>query len=327
MRILILGGSGFIGRNLVNQLSRTDHIITSLDSVKEELHENVRYIQADVRDIDTSDLVSQTDLVIDLIAYANPGLYVSDPLNTFHICFTENLKIVELCVKHKKKLIQFSTCEVYGDHGNSSEAWNEQQTKFITGPTHEIRWIYSNAKQTLERLIHAYGTLHSLEYTIIRPFNFIGHDIDFLPSEQPGCPRVFSHFLDAIIHCGTMRLVDGGNQKRAYTYIDDAIECIVKIIENPAASKSKIFNIGTPSNETSITNLAKLMIDTAIQNEWISRAPDIISTPGEEFYGKGYADITRRIPCIDSVCDAVNWKPTTTLSDTILFSMKPWFNG
>ena len=187
-------------------------------------------------------------------------------------------------------------------------------------------WIYSSAKQTLERLIYAYGIQHSLEYTIIRPFNFLGHDIDYLPSTQPGCPRVFSHFLDAILNDGTIKLVNGGEQKRAYTYIADAIECIVKIINKPTACKNKIFNIGSPDNETSIANLAKLMTDTAIENEWISNKIKIQSTTGDQFYGTGYADITRRIPCINSICNAVNWKPKTTLRDTILYSMKPWFN-
>lgn len=326
MKILILGGSGFIGRNLVGSLANTEHIVVSLDSVPNTPQDNVTYIQTDIRNTDMNELVSASDLVIDLIAYANPSLYVSDPLNTFNICFTENLKIVELCTKYKKRLIQFSTSEVYGDHGDKSTAWNEHETTFITGPTHEIRWIYSSAKQTLERLIYAYGTQRELKYTIIRPFNFLGHDIDYLPSAQPGCPRVFSHFLDAILNNGTIKLVNGGAQKRAYTYIDDAIECIIKIINKPTACENKIFNIGSPNNETSIANLAELMIETAIANEWISDKTMIESTTGDKFYGKGYADITRRVPCIDSVCNAVDWMPTTTLKDTILYSMKPWFN-
>jgi nucleoside-diphosphate-sugar epimerase len=325
MNILILGGSGFIGRNLVKSLTNTKHNIVSLDSVSEPPRNNITYIQADIRDLDMSELVSENDLVIDLIAYANPSLYVSDPLSTFNICFTENLKIVELCAKYKKRLIQFSTSEVYGDHGDESTAWNEHDTTFITGPTHEIRWIYSSAKQTLERLIYAYGLKQSLEYTIIRPFNFIGHDIDYLPSSQPGCPRVFSHFLDAILNGGIIKLVNGGEQRRAYTYIDDAIECIVKIINNPTVCKNKIFNIGSPNNETTIANLAHLMINTALENEWIEDKPTIESTTGTKFYGKGYADITRRVPCIKSICDVVDWNPTTTLENTILYSMKPWF--
>ena len=326
MKILVLGGSGFIGRNLVKALAGSDHTVVSLDSVSGTPQDNTTYILADIRNVDMNELVSASDLVIDLIAYANPSLYVSDPLNTFNICFTENLKIVELCSKYKKRLIQFSTSEVYGDHGDESTAWNEHDTTFITGPTHEIRWIYSNAKQTLERLIYAHGKHRSLEYTIIRPFNFIGHDIDYLPSEQPGCPRVFSHFLDAILNNGPIKLVNGGEQKRAYTYIDDAIDCIVKIINKPSACMNKIFNIGSPDNETSIANLAELMIETAIENGWVSNRPVVQTTTGDEFYGKGYADITRRVPCIDNVCSAVDWMPVTSLKNTVLYSMKPWFN-
>jgi nucleoside-diphosphate-sugar epimerase len=137
---------------------------------------------------------------------------------------------------------------------------------------------------------------------------------------------VFSHFLDAILNNGTIELVNGGEQKRAYTYIDDAIDCIVKIINKPTKCRNRIFNIGSPNNETSIANLAELMIETAIENKWISNRPTLQSTTGDVFYGKGYADITRRVPCIDSVCNAVDWKPETTLKETIIYSMKPWFD-
>ena len=326
-KILVLGGGGFIGRHLIGSLNVDAEVeIVCFDKHIHEEYPGVKYIHEDVRNFDMSKLIKSCDIVIDLIAYANPGLYVSDPLNTFHICFTENLKIVELCVKYNKRLIQFSTCEVYGDHGLTEEPWSEYSTKFITGPTHEIRWIYSNAKQTLERIIYAYGVNGKLNYTIIRPFNFIGHDIDFLPSTQPGCPRVFSHFLDAILNTGDINLVDGGNQRRAYTYIDDAINCIIKIINRPKSCNNKIFNIGSPNNETSIKDLADLMIKTALDNDWITKRPRIVTTTGVSFYGKGYADITRRIPCIDNVTNAVKWTPTTSLTDTIYNSMAPWFN-
>jgi len=175
-------------------------------------------------------------------------------------------------------------------------------------------------------LIHIYGTVNELEYTIIRPFNFIGHDIDYLPSHQPGCPRVFSHFLDALLYNKPISLVSGGEQKRAYTYIEDAVQCINQIIANPDGSKNQVFNIGSPGNETTIKGLAETMIK--IYNErWGTYDIPFLTPSGEEFYGTGYADICRRVPNIDKIRRLIGWEPTTDLYNTLLNSMRPWFTS
>lgn len=107
----------------------------------------------------------------------------------------ENLKIAEACVDYHRRLIQFSTCEVYGKtaasiSGSEQDAddpsyatFSEDHSNFVLGPVQKHRWIYASAKQLLERVIH--------NYTIVRPFNFIGPKIDFLPSNGSGIPRVF----------------------------------------------------------------------------------------------------------------------------------------
>ena len=97
-------------------------------------------------------------------ALANPGLYVKIPLEVFRLNFTENLKIAECCVKHNKRLIQFSTCEVYGKtvvsalngqinnpEDPSYATFSEDESQFILGPVNKHRWIYASAKQLLER--------------------------------------------------------------------------------------------------------------------------------------------------------------------------------
>lgn len=91
--------------------------VRSSDKLSESLrHPCLTYIEQDIqsRDWNLDALVSGADLVIDLIAYAHPGLYVTIALEVFRLNFTENLKIAEACVWHGKRLIQFSTCEVYG---------------------------------------------------------------------------------------------------------------------------------------------------------------------------------------------------------------------
>src|ERR1700676_705960 len=121
MRILNLGAGGFIGSHLTQRLLTEGHSVTAVDlwsdKVSELLdHPRLRFVQQDIRsnDFRIDDLVEEADLVIDLIAYANPGLYIRIPLEVFRLNFLENLKIAEACVRHGKRLIQFSTCEVYG---------------------------------------------------------------------------------------------------------------------------------------------------------------------------------------------------------------------
>jgi nucleoside-diphosphate-sugar epimerase len=79
---------------------------------------------------------------------------------------------------------------------------------------------------TTSKFFFAYGLEHGFNYTIIRPFNFIGPKIDYLLNETDGIPRVFSFFMEALISGTTMKLVDGGHQRRCYTYIEDAVELL-----------------------------------------------------------------------------------------------------
>ena len=332
MKILNLGAGGFIGSHLTHRLLAEGHTVTAVDlwtdKVAEFLsHPRLTFIQQDIRsrDWNLEPLVADADLVLDLIAYANPGLYIRIPLEVFHLNFLENLKIAEACVQHGKRLIQFSTCEVYGRTAASIKnaglkdpedpihaTFSEDESEFILGPVCKHRWIYASAKQLLERVLHAYGLEMGFNYTIIRPFNFIGPKIDFLLNEREGIPRVFSFFMDALINGGQMKLVDGGQQRRCYTYIDDAIDCTYRIVENPGGvCDRQIFNIGSPHNEVSIRQLAEQMREIYAAKFAPAGAalPEIVSVSGEEFYGAGYDDSDRRIPDIAKVRTLLGWEP------------------
>ena len=267
MNILTLGAAGFIGSHLTQRLLQEGHNVTAVDLTVDKVteyldHPKLTFLQQDIRspEWDLDSMVRDADLVIDLIAYANPGLYLRIPLEVFQLNFTENLKIAEACVRHGKRLIQFSTCEVYGRTAASLKnarvadpedpihaTFSEDNSEYILGPVSKHRWIYSCAKQLLERVLHAYGMEKGFNYTIIRPFNFIGPKIDFLLHEKEGIPRVFSFFMDALLNGTQMKLVNGGANRRCYTYIDDAVECTYRIVENPGGvCDRQIFNIGSP---------------------------------------------------------------------------------
>jgi UDP-apiose/xylose synthase len=345
MRILTLGAGGFIGSHLTLRLLEEGHDVVAVDLYDDKIaefatHERLTFIEQDIRDRrwNMDALVEESDLVIDLIAYANPGLYIKIPLEVFHLNFTENLRIAESCVRKNKRLIQFSTCEVYGrtvasvptagvrDPEDPVHAtFSEDRSELILGPVSKHRWIYACAKQLLERVLHAYGLEQGFNYSIIRPFNFIGPKIDFLVSEKDGIPRVFSFFMDALIHGQPMKLVNGGVNRRCYTYIDDAIDCTYRIIENPGGvCDQQIFNIGSPYNELSIRQLAETMREIFAEKYLRpgKKLSEIISVSGEDFYGEGYDDSDRRIPDITKARTLLGWEPKWGLRELIEASME-----
>ena len=349
MKILALGAGGFIGSHLTVRLLEEGHKVTAVDLENDKVtevldHPNLIFIQQDIRgtDWDLDKMVEAADLVIDLIAYANPGLYLRIPLEVFHLNFTENLKIAEACVRHKKRLIQFSTCEVYGRTAASLKnanladpedpihaTFSEDESEYILGPVVKHRWIYACAKQLLERVLHAYGIEQGFNNTIIRPFNFIGPKIDFLLHEKEGIPRVFSFFMDALLNGTQMKLVNGGVNRRCYTYIDDAVECTNLIVKNPNGSCDRqIFNIGTPDNEISIRQMAETMRDIYAEKfrDPAVKLPEIVSVTGEEFYGEGYDDSDRRIPNIDKARTLLGWEPKWKMHDILETTMRFYVN-
>ena len=345
MKILVFGAGGFIGSHLTYKLIDEGHNLVGIDIYDDKIrdiinHKSLCFIQQDIRQPNSNidEHIKDSDLVIDLIAYANPGLYVKIPLEVFDLNFMENLKIVESCVRNNKRIIQFSTCEVYGKsivsiangelkHPDDPKhaTFSEENSEFILGPVNKNRWIYACAKQLLERVLHAYGLERRLNYTIIRPFNFIGPKIDYLLDETDGVPRVFSFFMDALINGTQMKLVDGGHHRRCYTYIDDAIECIYRIIENPGGvCNQQIFNIGSPKNEVSIRELAEMMRKIYAQkfSDRNVPLPEIVEVSAEEFYGSGYEDSDRRIPDISKAQRLLGWDPKWGLVEMLEATMK-----
>lgn len=345
MNILNLGAGGFIGAHLTERLLAEGCRVTGVDTHSDKVAEfmtdpNLLFIEKDIREpgFDLDGLIRNADVVINLIAYANPGLYVKVPLDVFQVNFLQNMRIVDACVQFRKRLIQFSSCEVYGktvasflendlpDPDDVKYAtFSEDTSNFILGPVNKHRWIYACAKQMLERVIHAYGLDGRLDYSIIRPFNFIGPKIDYLPSQDDGVPRVFSFFMDALLNRQPLKLVDGGFHRRCYTYIADAVECLWRIIENRDSNcHRQIFNIGSPGNEVSIRELAERMsaiFTTRYSSPGTVPSP-IVSVGGEEFYGLGYEDSDRRIPDISKARKLLHWEPGYGLDKMLELSME-----
>ena len=190
-------------------------------------------------------------MVLPLVAIATPATYVREPLRVFELDFEANLPIVRAAVRYRKRLVFPSTSEVYGMCDD--EAFDPETSDLVLGPIDKPRWIYACAKQLMDRVIHAYGMEQGLDYTLFRPFNWIGAGLDSINTAKEGSSRVITQFLGHIVRGEPIRLVDGGAQKRAFTYIDDGISALMKIIDNPGGIASgKIYNIGNPANNYSV---------------------------------------------------------------------------
>jgi len=319
----ILGAGGFIGSNLVEFLvQETDHRVIGLDIADEKIitpeGERFTFHKADIRHEENlvNEMIRASDVVVDLVAYANPSLYIETPVDVFNLNFVHNLKVVEECVAQGKRIIQFSSAEVYGK-ASEGDRYYEDTTDSVFGPVDKPRWIYAMGKSLLERVIHGYGMRGDLDYTIIRPFNFIGPRFDYLvPPGSMGGPRVFAHYLSALLSGGPMYLVDGGEVHRAFLHVDDACRAFRILLEEEDAAHNGIFNIGNPESNVTIREFADLMVE--IYKELTGHAPacERIEVSGEEFYGKGYEDSDRLPPDVSKL-NALGWEPEFDLRDTL----------
>jgi nucleoside-diphosphate-sugar epimerase len=218
-------------------------------------------------------------------------------------------------VKYRKRLVFPSTSEVYGLVDDAE--FDEYTTNLVLGPIPKQRWIYSNIKQLLDRLIWAYGEKEGLDFSLFRPFNFVGPKLDDINDPKEGSSRVVTQFLHNIIQGKTIKLVDGGSQRRCFTFIEDGVECIMRIIENRnGAASGRIFNIGNPAMNFSIKELAEILVELAQTYPGYGNLADrvkIESVSSAEYYGQAYQDVTYRVPKIVEARQHLGWEPKTDL--------------
>src|SRR5256886_3730055 len=270
-RILILGVNGFIGHHLSQRIiAATDWEIYGMDMQTDRItdllsEKRFHFFEGDIT-INREWIeyhVKKCDVVLPLVAIATPAAYVREPLRVFELDFEANLPIVRAAVRYRKRLVFPSTSEVYGMCDDAE--FDPESSNLVLGPINKPRWIYACAKQLMDRVIHAYGMKEGLDYTLFRPFNWIGSGLDNLNASKEGSSRVITQFFGHIVRGEPIKLVDGGRQKRAFTYIEDGIDALMTIIENPkGVASGKIYNIGNPENNYSVRDLAQMMLDLAL---------------------------------------------------------------
>jgi nucleoside-diphosphate-sugar epimerase len=327
MRLFIIGIGGFIGSSLVERIlnHKPDWFVSGLDPNLDRLepygsHERLTAVSGTMASHAAwlEDQIKESDVVLPLAAIADPKLYVQDPLRVFELDFEANLAIVRLCVRHQKRLVFPSTSEVYGM--SDDIPFDEDTTNLVQGPIHKERWIYSASKQLLDRVIYAYGKHEGLHYTLFRPFNWIGPYLDHVDLEHGGRGRVLVQFLGQIFRGQPLRVSGDGAQRRCFTDIDDALDALIAILENPGKAAGRIFNIGHPGNEYSVADFAKKLLEIVCAHP---EAPacvagsNIIFEQPESVFGAGYQDVLRRVPSIEKTKRLLDWAPKVSLDTSL----------
>jgi nucleoside-diphosphate-sugar epimerase len=173
----------------------------------------------------------------------------------------------------------------------------------------------------MDRVIFAYALKTEFNFTLFRPFNWIGAGLDNINTAKEGSSRVITQFLGHIVRGEDIKLVDGGTAKRSYTYASDGIDALMKIIENKnGVATGQIYNIGNPSNNYSVKELAKMMLDLAMEYpEYKETAHKVkmLEVTSADYYGKGYQDVQNRVPKIENTMKDLGWKPQVTMADAL----------
>lgn len=343
LKILILGVNGFIGSNLTTAiLQSTDWEIFGMDLASNKLGNDINHKRCHFTEGDITVHkewveyhIKKCDVILPLVAVATPSVYTTDPLRVFELDFAANLPIVRQCVQYQKRLIFPSTSEVYGM--SPDQEFDEESSPLMQGPISKERWIYSCSKQLMDRVIYAYGNhggksgRGNLQFTLFRPFNWTGPKLDDVNNLQEGSSRVVTQFISNIIYGKNLQLVAGGEQKRCFTYIDDAIDALIKIIANEGGcADGRIFNIGNPVNNASVREIAEKLIKIVkIYPKYrdVEERVKIVVTEAQQYYGGGYQDVQLRVPSIKNAKNYLKWQPTTDLDKLLQFTVDYYLGG
>ena len=225
MRILVTGGAGFIGSNLVDVLMAQGHEVTVIDNLSVGKASNIahhlesdrfRFVNDSILNVDTLEhLIRETDQIYHLAAVVGPKYVVEDPLGTIvtNVRGTEN--VLELAFKYWVRCLIASSSEVYG---KSTVTPLSEDDDRLLGSTTVGRWSYSDAKAIDEYFALAYAR-KGLPVTAVRYFNAYGPRLD-----PRGYGSVIARFLTQALRGNRMTIYDDGEQTRCFTYVGDTVD-------------------------------------------------------------------------------------------------------
>ena len=317
MKVLITGGGGFLGSHLGDGLLAAGHEVTALDispdlKVRHNLGKaGFRYLKGSVFDADLLEsLIAKSDLVYHLAAVVGVEHYVEDPFHVLNVNVNGTQNVLKFAHRYDKKLVFASTSEVYG---KSRDTPFREDGDRLLGSTEIDRWCYSTSKAVGEHFCFAYAKL-GLPVVIVRFFNAYGPRLDRID-----VGRVITIFMGQLLRGEDLTVIGDGKQTRAFTYVDDAVEALIRA-GTLAEAVGRIFNIGS-DRETTILELAETMI-----RAYPGTGSKVRLVRQEDVYGPSYEDIPRRFPDITRMRTILGVEPKVPLEDGLRRTIE-WFRS
>ena len=328
--VALVGCGGFIGSHLLRAIfERTNWRVFGVDLDSYRIQEHLtnprfEFLSADLADPEVVARIAQFPLVVNLAAICTPGRYMAEAAEVIRSNYDHPRVLADACAKSGSWLIHFSTSEIYGKTAADSGALLEDESEIVLGPVAASRWSYATAKLLTERYL---AGLVGLNWTVVRPFNFVGPFMDFMPGvDGEGIPRVLANFSTALVRGEALKLVNGGAAKRCFTSVHDAVDFMFCVFATGERALSQAFNVGNAANEVSIAELAQLMRSVYAEVKGVpeSNVPGVETVSGEDYYGKGYDDSLRRLPSVEKAERLLGFKAKIPLK-TALEESLTWF--
>jgi UDP-glucose 4-epimerase len=319
LRVLITGGSGFIGSHLADlYLSRGDEV-SIIDDLSTGSIDNIAHLKSHPRfhyTIDTvqnvplvAELVDACDIIIHLAAAVGVKLIVESPVRTIETNVRGTEILLSVANKKKKRILIASTSEVYG---LSTDVPFREDGNLVMGATTKGRWSYACSKAIDEFLALAYWREKKLPTTVVRLFNTVG------PRQTGQYGMVIPTFVKQALSGRPITVYGSGEQTRCFGYVGDIVKALVALMDHPDAI-GNVYNIGS-SEEISINALAQRVRDLA------NSQSEIMHIPYSEAYEEGFEDMPRRVPDTTKVHKLVGFRAETTL-DVILKEVIAYYSG
>ena len=295
-RVLVTGGSGFIGSHLCERLLNDGYDVLCVDNYYSSTKDNIAHLLDNprfevIRHDVTFPLYVEVDEIYHLACPASPVHYQRDPVQTTKTAVHGSINMLGLAKRTGAKILLTSTSEVYGDplvHPQTEDYWGNVNP---IGP----RACYDEGKRAAETLFFDYHRQHNLKIKVVRLFNTYG------PRMHPDDGRVVSNFVVSALNGTPLTVYGEGQQTRSFCYIDDLIEGLISMMRSSDEVTGPI-NLGNPG-EFTIAELADLVIKQTG------------TTAGVEYRPLPQDDPVRRQPDITRAKTILGWEPTIPLTD------------
>lgn len=313
MRTLVTGGSGLIGSHLVELLLARGDQVTVIDNLSTgrrynlpPTHERLRFIEADLSlALNAFGHGERFDEIYHLAAAVGVKLVVEDPIRCIETNVIETSNLLRFALQHGRTdrgapTLIASSSEVYG---KSERLPFSEDDDVVYGPTSRSRWSYACTKAIDEYLGLAYFSKHRLPVVVTRFFNTVG------PRQVGEYGMVLPNFVASALRNEDLCIYGDGRQTRCFCDVRDVAAALPRLLGQPTAH-GRVFNIGSDES-ISIDELADLVIRT------LSSRSGKRFIPYDRAYATGFEDLRKRVPDLTRVRDAIGFRRSFALEQTI----------